>query len=310
MLSRLEFVVRGASSVAGSVDSLMLFMLLLCGAVALGVVACITVFVVRYHRGSAAPRAGGQVRTVGIEVSWTLLPLALFIFVFAWSIRLFARIETPPPGATPVYVVARQWMWKLQHVEGVREIDELHVPVGETIKLVMTSEDVIHSFFVPAFRIKQDVLPGRYTQLWFKATRAGTYHLFCSEYCGTLHAHMGGSIVVLPPAQYAQWLSGQARGEPLVARGQELFRNYGCSGCHAAGAAVHAPELQGLFGKPVPLAGGGFAIADEAYFHDSVIQPDKQVVAGFAPIMPSFNGQIREEDLTALTEWFRAGAPQ
>jgi cytochrome c oxidase subunit 2 len=310
MIARLTAMARGASSLAGGIDLLIMAMGLLCLVVSIGVWICMITFVVRYHKGSKASRAQRKAKSMPVELTWTLVPFALFLAAFVWSIRLYARIETPPSDATPIYVVARQWMWKLQHVNGVREINELHVPVGRDIKLVMISQDVIHSFFVPAFRIKQDVLPGRYTQLWFRATQAGTYNLFCAEYCGTLHADMGGKIVVMKPAAFAAWLDSRPHQDSMVERGKKLFRKYGCSGCHIDGSSVHAPRLQDLYGKPVPLTGGSFVKADEAYFHDSVMQPDKQIAAGYAPIMPSFDGQMPEDDLMALTEWFRAGAPQ
>lgn len=297
-----------ASSVAGSVDALFGFMVLLCGAVAVGVFAAIWYFSIRYRRGSAAPRGDGDRRTLGIELTWTLVPAALFVGLFVWSIHLYARIETPPADALPVYVVARQWMWKVEHVGGQREIDELHVPIGRDVRLIMSSEDVIHSFAVPAFRVKQDVLPQRTTELWFRATRAGSYPLFCMEYCGADHSTMRGRVIVMAPADYARWLAARAPAQSLATQGAALFRQYGCSGCHERGSTVHAPRLEGLYGKPVMLEGGGHVIADETYFRDSVLLPAKQVAAGYPPAMPSFAGQIGEEDLAKLSAWFRSAA--
>jgi len=215
----------------------------------------------------------------------------------------------PPPGAQAVQIVAKQWMWEAVHPNGRREIGELHVPLGQPVRLVMTSQDVIHSFFVPDFRIKQDVLPGRYTSIWFQPTAIGEYRLFCAEYCGTSHAVMGGRVVVLPAAAYGQWLQAGAPTASLAARGFELFRSYGCSGCHSAGATVRAPDLAGLLGRRVHLQDGSEVTADEAYVRDSILLPSKQVVAGYAPVMPSYAGQIGEEDLQALIAYLREGAP-
>src|SRR5581483_5283829 len=214
-----------------------------------------------------------------------------------------------PPDAMEVFVVAKQWMWKLQHPGGQREIDELHVPRGRAVKLVMTSQDVIHSFYVPAFRLKQDVLPGRYTEMWFVATTAGRFHLFCAEYCGTDHAHMGGDVVVMEPAAFDQWLNEHRGAADMATRGEMLFRQYGCSGCHGQNATVHAPNLAGIFGKPVPLSDGTTVIADERYIRDSILLPRKEVAAGYPPIMPSFAGQIEEDDILDLIAYVKSLAP-
>jgi len=204
-----------------------------------------------------------------------------------------------------VFVVAKQWMWTLQHPSGQREINELHVARGQPVRLVMTSQDVIHSFFVPAFRLKQDVLPGRYTEMWFTPTRTGRFHLFCAEYCGTDHARMGGDIVVMEPADFERWLDAHGGTPDMAARGEALFRQYGCSGCHGANATIHAPDLAGLFGKPVPLADGTTVIADERYLRDSILLPRKEIAAGYEPIMPSFAGQIGEPDILDLIAYIR-----
>jgi cytochrome c oxidase subunit 2 len=213
---------------------------------------------------------------------------------------------TPPDNALELFVVAKQWMWKLEHTGGQREIDEMHVPRGTPVKLIMTSEDVIHSFFVPAFRLKQDVLPGRYTQMWFTATEAGRFHLFCAEYCGTDHSRMHGDVVVMEPADFARWLEAHRGASDMAARGEALFRDYGCSGCHSANASVHAPDLAGMYGKPVPLSDGSVVVADERYIRDSILLPAKEVAAGYAPIMPSFAGRIGEGDILDLIAYVRS----
>jgi len=269
------------------------------------------VFGIRYRAGSKAPRhediPAAQARARRrVELAWTLTPTLLFLGAFVWASRLYVQRADTPPNAVEVFVVARQWMWKLQHPGGQREIDEMHVPRGQPVRLVMTSQDVIHSFFVPAFRLKQDVLPGSYTEMWFTPTRAGTYHLFCAEYCGTDHARMGGDIVVMEPVAFERWLNAHRGGPDMAARGEARFREFGCSGCHGENASVHAPNLAGLYGGSVPLSDGSTVIADERYIRDSILLPRKEVVAGYAPIMPSFAGQIGEEDILDLIAYIKS----
>lgn len=296
-----------ASSVASGIDALFNAMLALSAVVAMGVFVAMTVLCIRYRRGSAADRSEAGRHEFGIELTWTLVPFGLFVGLFAWSIGLWRRLQTPPSDAQTIYVVAKQWMWKTQHVNGQREINALHVPLGEPIRLLMTSEDVIHSFYVPAFRVKQDVLPGRYTQLWFKATETGRFDLYCAEYCGSDHATMRGEVDVLAPAEYARWLQAHA-AQTLASRGNELFRQLGCSGCHGSQSAVHAPDLNGLYDSTVALSDGSRVIADDRYLHDSIMLPASQIVAGYAPIMPSYQGRIDEEDVLALIAYMKSSA--
>ena len=219
---------------AGRVDAIYIFLLVVCGMVALLVFTCLLYFAARY-RSRAGVEAEQIDGSTPLELTWSIIPLCVFMVFFAWGALVFFKQRTPPRDATEVYVVAKQWMWKLEHAEGQREINELHVPVGRDVKLIMTSQDVIHSFFVPVFRMKQDVLPGRYTVAWFRATKPGTYHLFCAEYCGTQHSGMIGSIVVMEPAQYEAWMSGGPAG-PLSATGEKIFAELGCSTCHRSDA--------------------------------------------------------------------------
>jgi len=268
-------------------------------------------FGIKYRRGHDVNRELPPPRQLPrlqrrLELVWIFVPLALFIAVFVWGADLYFDHYAAPDGAQPIFVVAKQWMWKLEHPDGRREINELHVARGTAVKLIMTSQDVIHSFFVPAFRIKQDVLPGRYTSLWFQAREAGEFHLFCAEYCGTDHARMGGRIVVMEPAEYARWLESGAGSASMAQRGEALFRELGCSGCHGADAAVHAPRLEGLYGRPVPLSNGRFAIADERYLRDSILDPAAQVAAGYQPIMPSFAGMVSEEQILDLIAYIES----
>jgi len=301
-----------ASTLAPRFDALFLAVAAVTTLTGLAVVVALVWFGVRYRAGSPVHRhediAEAQRRArIRVEVLWTAIPLLLFLAAFAWATWVYVQRDAVPANALPLYVVAKQWMWTFQHEGGEREIDVLHVPRGQPVKLTMTSQDVIHSFFVPAFRVKQDVLPGRYTEAWFTATQAGRFHLFCAEYCGTEHARMGaGEVVVMEPVDFQRWLDRQGGGNAAAAHGEALFREYGCSGCHGANAAVHAPDLAGLYGRPVPLADGSTVIADERYLRDSILLPRKDVAAGYAPIMPSFAGQIGEPDLFDLIAYIRS----
>jgi cytochrome c oxidase subunit II len=307
----LQSLLPEASSLAFQIDVFFWSMAALCALVALGVIVAVVFYGVRYRRGSAADRSGGHREDLGVELTWILVPFALFVAAFIWSLSIFALARTPPADARTVYVVARQWMWKFEHPGGQREINTLHVPIDVPVRLSMTSQDVIHSFYVPAFRVKQDVLPGRYTQLWFIATKLGAFPLLCTQYCGTDHARMGGSVIVMRPALYARWLEASASGGPLAAQGAQLFRSHGCSGCHSPNAAVHAPDLAGVYGQTVHLADGRSVIADERYLRDCILLPAGQVVAGYPPLMPSFSGQLSEEDLLALIAYIKSiAAPE
>ena len=294
----------GAAS-ATRLDSLALCLLLLTGAVALGVLVMMIVFCVRYRARAKVDRSHVPSTDLPVEIAWTAIPMLLFLGLYAWGAIDYAALYRPDPAATPVFVVAKQWMWKAEHRNGRREVGQLHLPLGRPVRLVLTSQDVIHSFFVPAFRIKQDAVPGRYTSIGFTPSKAGEYELFCAEFCGTEHAMMTGKIVVLPPAEYGRWLTEGPRQPGMAARGFALFRQYGCSGCHAAGSSVHAPDLTNLLGRRVHLQDGRDITADEAYVRDSIYLPRKDIVAGYEPIMPSFAGQIGEEDLLAIIEYLR-----
>ncbi|CAM5783960.1 cytochrome c oxidase subunit II [Rhizobacter fulvus] len=289
-----------ASSAATHADALFTALLLLCGLMALAVGMLIVVFSVRYRRGAKVDRSNARRNLPWLEIGWTLTPLAIFIGLFAWTGFDYMQLYRPPADTLPVNVVAKQWMWKLQHRNGRREINQLHVPLGEPVLLKMTSQDAIHSFFVPAFRLKQDVLPGRYTALWFTPTQAGEFRLFCAEYCGTEHSQMLGRIVVMPPDEYSRWLAAGPAEPSLAQYGFALFRQLGCSGCHSPRSTVHAPLLEGLPGRQVHLQDGRTVVADDNYLRDSILTPRKDVVAGFQPLMPSFAGQVSEEDIQAL----------
>jgi cytochrome c oxidase subunit 2 len=266
-------------------------------------------FANKYRHTSTADRSGATKKTWRFEVSWTAATLLIFVALAVWGASLFLKLYNPPPDALQIFVVGKQWMWKVQHPGGQREINELHVPAGQDVRLVMASQDVIHSFFIPALRIKQDVVPGRYETMWFRADKVGRYHLFCAEYCGTDHAHMGGWLTVMEPRDYANWLRGQGGQETLAAQGEDLFRRYGCSGCHEPGGTVRAPRLEGVFGSPVPLSDGSMVVADERYVRDSILDPKAQVAAGYQPVMPTFAGQVSEDDLAKLVAYIESIGP-
>jgi cytochrome c oxidase subunit II len=297
-----------ASTGAAGVDALYIFLLALSAFMCLAIFSMILIFATMYRRrrGVAAEQIEGSTQ---LEITWSIIPLGIFMVIFAWGAVIYFRERTPPRGATEVYVVAKQWMWKLQHQEGQREINELHVPVGRDIKMIMTSQDVIHSFYVPAFRIKQDVLPGRYTTLWFRATKPGVYHLFCAEYCGTMHSGMIGQVVVMEPAQYEAWLSGGGSAGSLAASGESMFQQLGCPTCHRSDTQGRGPNLVGVFGKSVQLEDGRAIVADENYIRESILSPSAKVVSGFKPIMPVFQGLVTEEQLTALVAYIKTLGP-
>jgi cytochrome c oxidase subunit 2 len=311
------FIPPQASELAPHIDLVILGLTLLTVAFTVAICLAMLYFVVRYRRGKKVDRSNPQLYNLPIEIAWTGLPMLIAIGIFVWSTAIYLRARSIPAGAMEVYVVGKQWMWKLQHPEGRWEMNELHVPSGKPIELVMTSEDVIHSFFVPELRVKQDVIPGQYTRLWFNATRPGTYHLFCSQFCGTLHSRMTGTVTVMDPADYARWLNAGNTQGTLAQAGEQLFHSAGCSGCHGPGASVRAPMLEGIYGHPIavqiprgtePLerVPATTMIADDRYIHDSIVLPEKEVAAGFRPIMPTFQNRLTEDDIFKLTAYLRS----
>jgi len=309
-----------ASSMSGKVDALFLYELAITVFFIALVCGLFLTLAVRYRRGTRVDRTNPIRTSLVLESLWIGVPLVLTMTMFFPGAVLFYQQYNPPTDASDVYVVAKQWMWKLKHPEGRREINELHVPLGRAVKLTMTSYDVIHSFYVPDFRMKQDVLPGRYTTTWFRPTKVGKYHLFCSEYCGTQHSMMGGWVYVMDPADYERWLAGGTSGgysggrqETSMAReGEELFVRNHCAGCHRGSQVVKAPQLQGVYGRPVPIQEGKdirFVRADDRYIRDSILLPKSQVVAGYEPLMPSYKGVIDEEDLLKIIEYIKSIGP-
>ena len=295
-----------ASDIGARVDVLFYALVALTGVVAVAIFALILFFCVRYRAGANVDRSNPPTSRRALEYGWIFTPLAIFIGIYAWGATVYAGYYRRGPGEATVFVVGKQWMWRVQHENGRREIDELHLPLGQPVRLVLSTQDVIHSFYVPAFRVKQDAVPGRYTTVRFTPTRAGEYRLHCAEYCGTDHARMGGRVVVMAPAAFSKWLSAGNESRSLAARGFDLFREKGCSGCHDARSTVHAPELAGIYGRTVHLSDGRSRVADEAYLRDSILLPKKDVVAGFEPVMPSFQGQVDEDELSALVAFLKS----
>ena len=260
-------------------------------------------FAIRYRRRR---HSAVQIEnSLKLELAWTALPLVLIVVMFIWGTRLYMQNRQPPPDAENIYVVGKQWMWTIEHAEGRREINQLHVPAGKPIRLILASQDVIHDFFIPAFRVKQDVVPGRYSDLWFQATETGEFHLFCSQYCGTQHSGMIGTVIVMKPADFEEWLGGGTDQSP-VKSGEQLFQDFSCENCHKPGPRQRGPNLAGAFGKPVKLQNGETVLFDEAYMHESIIDPSAKVVDGYRPVMPSFRAQLTENEIMDLIAYVRS----
>jgi cytochrome c oxidase subunit II len=310
----MPFAPEQASANAASVDLLFTALNLMTLVFSVGIWIAIIYFAVKYRRGHKVDRSNPPLEHLAIELTWTIGPLAIVMGLFVWATVLYFREARPPAGAMQINVVGKQWMWKLQQPQGRWEMNELHVPVGRPVQLRMTSEDVIHSFFVPAFRLKTDVLPGKYSTMWFTPTKPGRYHLFCAEYCGTSHSGMVGSVVVMTPSDYELWLRSGNTNRTRAAAGEQLFRQNGCSGCHGAGSSVRAPMLEGVYGKPVAIevpTGKGTrqtttTIADDRYIHDSIVLPEQEVAAGYEPIMPTFRGRLSEEEIVQLVDYIKS----
>jgi cytochrome c oxidase subunit 2 len=312
-MTRFPLFPTQASTVAAQVDGLFFFLVAVSLFFATLIAGLIVVFMVRYRRRPGGDHAPDVHGSLALEAGWTLVPFGIAMVIFAWSASLFATIRRSPDDAMRINVVGKQWMWKLQHMEGRREINELHVPVGRPVELTMTSEDVIHSFYVPDFRVKQDAIPGRYTTLWFEATKPGTYHLFCAEYCGTLHSGMIGRVIAMEPAAFEAWLSGREAGQPDVpieVAGEGLFRAQGCGTCHRVDGSGQGPALNGVFGSRVTLATGETVVADDGYLRESILTPAAKMVRGYEPVMPTFKGLLSEEDVMRLVAYVKSLKPR
>jgi len=295
-----------ASTMAGRVDALYFFLLAVAFFFSALIAGLIVYYAVKYRRRSPDSVGSAIHGGLALEITWTVVPFLITMVIFVWGASVYFAMAHAPAETLNVYVVGKQWMWKFQHLDGQREINELHVPVGRAVKLIATSEDVIHDVFIPEFRIKADVMPGRYVSIWFEATKPGRYHLRCAEYCGTRHSGMIGEIVVMDPNDYQAWLSGGAPEGSLASAGEKLFADLACNTCHRPDAQGRGPVLQGLFGKTVTLQSGETAVVDEAYIRESILLPSAKIAAGYQPIMPTFQGLVSEEQLLELIEYVKS----
>ena len=298
-----------ASSVATEVDLLYLFIASVCAFFTVLVTALVVVFTIKYRRRHPDEVGHDIHGSLALELTWTIIPLILSMVMFGWGADLFYRLAKPPRDSMEIFVVGKQWMWKVQHPEGVREINELHVPIERNIRLTMGSEDVLHDFSIPAFRVKMDVVPGKLTTMWFRATKPGTYHLFCAEYCGTKHSGMIGQVIAMTPQDYEAWLAGgSAMGSPAQ-NGERLFTQHACVTCHKQDSTGRGPTLYGLYGSKVTLTDGRTVSADENYLRESIMNSQAKVVQGHQPIMPAFQGMLSEENLMQLIAYIKTLKP-
>lgn len=305
MLSDFPLWPDQASTIAPSVDALMTFMCIVTGTVSVLIFIVIFYLAIKYRRTPENQLAQDYEPPKALEAVWIIIPFLIFMFMFVWGSWLYFRIQRVPDNALDIYATAKQWMWKFQHPGGQREINTLHVPVGRPIRITMASEDVIHSLYFPAFRVKCDVLPNRYKEMWFQATKTGRFHIFCAEYCGTLHSGMTGWVEVMEPADYQKWLAGGAEGS-LASQGETLFQKYACSTCHTKDATGRGPVLAGVYGSNVMLNNDTTVVADENYIRESILNPQAKIVKGFTGIMPTFQGQVSEDDLLKLVAYVRS----
>jgi cytochrome c oxidase subunit 2 len=306
MFTNFPLFPQQASIQAGQVDGLYFFLVAVSAFFSLLIAMLVVIFAVKYRRRHRDEVGYAIHGSLALELLWTIIPFGIVMVMFGWGAKVAFDIFRPPAGAMEIYVVGKQWMWKVQHMDGQREINELHVPVGRPVKLIMGSEDVLHSYFIPDFRVKADVIPGRYNTLWFTATKPGTYHLFCAEYCGTQHSGMIGSVIAMEPQDFQNWLAGGAASESPVAAGEKLFTDLACITCHTNDATARGPVLTNLFGHQVQLQNGSTVVADEAYIRESIVNPQAKVVAGFQPIMPTFQGLVSEEQLLQLIAYVKS----
>jgi cytochrome c oxidase subunit II len=305
-MPEMPFMPQQASTVAAEVDALFLFLMAISAFFGLLIAGVVVYFFIRYRRRSDDERPPHIEGSFVLELTWSLVPLGIVLIVFFWSAKVFFEVNRTPPNAMEIYVVGKRWMWKVQHMSGQREINELHVPLGVPVRLILTSEDVIHSFYVPDFRLKRDAIPGRYSTIWFQATKTGPHHLFCAEYCGTRHSGMIGWVHVMEPHDFQNWLAGGSGNQTPAAAGEKLFRDLACITCHRGDSGARGPDLKGVFGSTVQLADGSAVTADEGYVRESIVNPVAKVVAGYQPVMPTFQGVVSEEQLMQLVAYVQS----
>lgn len=299
-----------ASTFAKDVDALYIFLVAVSAFFALVVAIVVIIFGVRYRRRHAGEVGAPIEGNLQLELLWSVIPTIIAMVMFGWGASVYYHLRRPPDEALQIYAVGKQWMWKFQHLEGQREINELHVPLGRPVKVTITSEDVLHSLYFPAFRTKMDAIPGRYTTLWFEPSKVGRYHIFCAEFCGTKHSGMIGWVEVMEPAAYQAWLAGGGVDGTLAERGARLFNELACNTCHLDSGQGRGPSLKDTVGKPVELADGSTVLVDETYLRESILNSQAKIVKGFQPLMPTFQGLVSEEGLVALIEHVRSLSPQ
>ncbi len=310
LLLDIPFLPKQASTFAEEVDALYLFLVSLTLFFSVLIAGTVIYFAIKYRRRQPTELPRPMEGALKLEIAWSVIPFIIAMGIFGWGASIYFKQYRPPKDAMEIYVVGKQWMWKFQHVEGKREINELHIPVGRKVKMTMTTEDVIHSLYVPAFRIKTDVVPGKYTTAWFEATKPGRYHMFCTEYCGTNHSTMIGWVEVMDAPDYQAWLGGAQQEGTLAESGEKVFQSLACNTCHKADAQGRGPVLDGLFGRTVALDNGQTQVADAEYIRESILNPQAKIVAGFPrpSLMPTFQGQVTEEQLLQLVEYLKAKA--
>jgi len=293
-----------ASKIAPEMDALFFFMVLV-SLIGLTLVILLVVSFSLLYNKKRHPVATQIEGSTLLEATWTIIPLGLFLVMFVWGALLYFRIYTPPANAMNIYVVGKQWMWKCEHPGGQHEINSLHVPVNQPVQLTIISQDVFHSFSIPAFRVKREAIPGRYTTVWFEATATGTYHLFCTQYCGTNHSQMIGEVVVMTPDDFKQWLAGSTSGNSLAQNGERLFASLSCTACHNTRPDARGPNLAGVYGSHLTLTNGQTISVDEEYLRSAILNPSQHITQGYAPIMPTYQGQISEDGVIALVEYLK-----
>jgi cytochrome c oxidase subunit 2 len=293
-----------ASKIAPQMDALYFFMVLVSLVGLTLVILLILSFSLLYSK-KRHPVATQIEGSTLLEATWTIIPLGLFLVMFVWGALIYFRVYTPPANAMNIYVVGKQWMWKAEHPGGQHEINSLHIPVNEPVQLTLVSQDVFHSFSIPAFRVKREAIPGRYTTVWFEATQTGTYHLFCTQYCGTNHSQMIGEVVVMSPEDFKQWLAGSTSGNSLAQNGERLFASLSCNACHNSKPDARGPNLVGVYGSKLTLSTGQTVTVDDAYLRQAILNPAQNITQGYAPIMPTYQGQISEEGVFALVEYLK-----
>src|SRR5687768_13183213 len=297
-----------ASTLAPRVDQLYWFIIAITAFFGILVTVLVIAFAFKYHTHDPMKVGAPITGSIPLELGWSIIPFLISVVIFAYSADVFFDIHRPPDQTIEIYATGKRWMWKFQHLDGKSEINELHVPLGRAVKVTFTSEDVLHSLYFPAFRVKADAIPGRYSAVWFTPTKTGTFHLFCAEYCGTEHSGMIGSVIVMEPDDYQAWLSGST-GQPLAARGEQLFQQLACVTCHLNDGSGRGPSLAGIYGTQVKLATGAAVVANDSYIRESILTPQSKLVAGYGPIMPTFQGQVSEESVMSIIEFIKSLPP-